>query len=101
MTAAGLLGIAVYWIHHSIWGTGLTAIDQAPPLTVQFQVDLNRAEWPELMQLPGIGPTLARRVVEDRSTRGAFESVDQLQRVRGLGPRTIERIRPYATVGAE
>ncbi|MDC0936547.1 helix-hairpin-helix domain-containing protein [Pirellulales bacterium] len=100
LAATGLLCLAGYWIYHAVWGTGLTAIDESPPLSVEFRVDLNRADWPELVQLPGIGPTIAQRVVEDRAARGRFKTVEELQRVRGIGPRTIERIKPYAVVDA-
>jgi len=60
-----------------------------------FQVDINQAEWPELSQLPGIGPTLALRIVESRQNDGPFRGHDDLRRVRGIGPRTLQRITPY------
>ena len=46
----------------------------------------------------GIGPALATRIVEEREGR-PFESVDDLVRVRGIGPSTVERLRPHARVG--
>lgn len=45
--------------------------------------------------LPNIGETLARRIVESREAEGPFAEVDDLQRVRGIGPRTLEQLRPY------
>lgn len=48
--------------------------------------------------LPGIGPVLARRIVEDRALHGEFASIDDLDRVRGIGPRTIDRFRSMAQV---
>jgi len=46
--------------------------------------------------LPGIGETMARRIVDERLARGAFADRRDLERrVRGIGPRTLERIRPY------
>lgn len=62
------------------------------------RLDLNRASAEELELLPRIGPTLARRIVEDRARRGPFRSVEELTRVRGIGPRTLEGIEPLATV---
>ena len=47
------------------------------------------------MQLPGIGPTLAKRIVESRQAAGPFADQDDLRRVRGIGPKTMEQIRPY------
>jgi competence protein ComEA len=57
-------------------------------------IDINRASEQELQQLPGIGPTLARRIIEARP----FRSVDDLRRVRGIGARTLDKLRPFVTV---
>ncbi len=62
-------------------------------------VDLNRASAEELQLLPRIGPTLAARIVEERERGGPFRSVAELARVRGIGPRTVERLAPLATAG--
>lgn len=70
-------------------------IEQVEPLPASFIVDVNQAEWPELTQLPGIGETLAKRIVESRSAEGPFLDHNDLQRVRGIGPRTLERLRPH------
>ena len=69
--------------------------DSAPPLQVDFQLDVNAADWPEFTLLPGIGETLARRIVEHRAQHGPFRTVDQLTEVKGIGPKTLRRIRPY------
>jgi competence protein ComEA len=74
---------------------GLIEIDRAPRETVQFQLDVNEADWPEFTVLPGIGETLARRIVESREREGRFADVEDLRRVRGIGPKTLEEIRPY------
>ena len=74
---------------------GVIDIDRADPLEARFQVDVNQAQWPELAQLPGIGEVLARRIVDSRVEAGDFTDLDSLRRVRGIGPRTIERLRPY------
>ena len=85
---------AVWWRHGGHRG-GMVDIERAPPLVAKFQVDVNRADWPELIQLPGIGPTLAQRLIDEREQNGAFREVEDLSRVGGIGPRTLERIRPY------
>lgn len=61
-------------------------------------VDLNRAGPEELERLPGIGPALAARIVEERGKR-MFMSLDDLLRVRGVGPATVERLRGIAHAG--
>ena len=64
-------------------------------ISVGMRIDLNAASVVELTLLPGIGPTLAERIVEDRTARGPFASAGDLSRVSGIGPATIERARPY------
>jgi competence protein ComEA len=63
-------------------------------------VDLACANAAELDALPGIGPVLAARIVEHRRLHGAFRTVDELLAVRGVGPRLLERLRPYVVAGA-
>jgi competence protein ComEA len=52
-----------------------------------------------LSQLEGIGPTLAQRIIADRKQNGPFADVEDLVRVRGIGPKTIVRLKPWLTVG--
>jgi competence protein ComEA len=67
---------------------------EAPP----SRVDLNRALPKELEQITGIGPELARRIIEARTRRGRFASVDELLDVPGIGPRTLEIVREQVSV---
>jgi competence protein ComEA len=93
-TAALALLAAIWWRHGGHRGE-MIDIDRAPPLVAKFQVDVNQADWPELIQLPGIGQTLAQRLIDERKQNGAFRDIDDLGRVGGIGPRTLERIKPY------
>lgn len=68
---------------------------KTPPLTL---LNVNRATREELMQLPGVGPKLAARIVEERE-RAPFRRVDDLIRVSGIGPKTLARLRPYVQAG--
>lgn len=56
-------------------------------------VDINRAGPDELRTLPGVGPVLADRIVEDRAARGSYRKPEDLLRVRGIGPALLERLR--------
>jgi competence protein ComEA len=61
-------------------------------------VNVNRATADELATLPGIGPGLARRIVEWRGANGPFATVDDLEKVPGVGPATVRRVRSGVTV---
>jgi competence protein ComEA len=90
-----LVGMGVYWFVQGGLTGGLIEIDRAGPLVARFQVDINAATWPELSQVPEIGETLARRIVESRQTGGRYKDHNDLLRVNGIGPRTLERMEPY------
>ncbi len=57
------------------------------------RIDVNRAGPVDLETLPGIGPALAERIILDREAAGPYAHADELLRVRGIGPATLDRIR--------
>jgi competence protein ComEA len=59
----------------------------------RWEIDINSADWRELTVLRGVGPSLARQIIQDRKTNGPFDSVEDLQRVPGIGPRTVQKNR--------
>jgi competence protein ComEA len=61
-------------------------------------IDVNRAPANELQRLPGIGPKMAQRIIDER-TKAPFKSVDDLRRVSGIGAKTLEKLRPHVTTG--
>lgn len=63
------------------------------------KLNVNTATAQELEMLPEIGPALSQRIVDYRTDNGYFDSVDELTEVTGIGPKSIEKIRPYVTVG--
>ncbi len=69
------------------------------PLAPGERVDPNRDPDVELARLPGIGPALARRIVEDRESRGPFRTPEELLRVAGIGPATLSRVEPLIDLG--
>ncbi len=62
-------------------------------------VDVNSADLAALCRIPGIGPAKAQAILDLRATLGSFTSVEDLQRVRGIGPATLERIRNMIVAG--
>jgi competence protein ComEA len=63
------------------------------PLAPGERLDVNSVDDVELSRVDGIGPALARRIVQDREARGAFPSMEAMERVPGIGPVTLGRIR--------
>lgn len=62
-------------------------------------VNLNTATSEELQLVPGIGPVTADKILQMRKSYGAFKSVDDLSAIRGIGPKRLEKMRKYLTVG--
>ena len=65
------------------------------------RLDLNQATTEQLQELPGIGETIARRVVHRREAHGAYRSVDDLLEVKGIGRKRLEQLRNRLIVGRQ
>jgi competence protein ComEA len=70
----------------------------ASPATAPGLVNVNTADLQALIDLPGIGPALARRIIAYREANGSFTSVDQLIDIQGIGTRNIDEFRHLVTV---
>jgi competence protein ComEA len=64
------------------------------------KLDLNRASVAQIEQVPGVGPSLARAIVDARIARGGFHSYAELDDVPGIGPKTLARLAPFVDVPA-
>ena len=64
-------------------------------LLLGTKIDVNRARAEDLEIVPGIGEKLALRIIADRDANGPFASVDDVARVKGIGPKILEKMRPY------
>lgn len=91
---AGLFLASLWWQSGGDSGR-LVEWGASPTRIVRFEVNVNEASWPELTQLPEIGETLGRRIVEDRRVEGPFRSPEDLLRVRGIGEKKLDQMRPY------
>jgi competence protein ComEA len=95
LVLAGLGATVAWWVAQGGLRGRLVELERAEPKTARFEVDINSAEWPELLLLPGIGETLAKRIVDSRREAGPFRDHNDLRRVRGIGPKTLEAVKPY------
>jgi competence protein ComEA len=81
----------------AVYGRGSTRVrgssEYAP---TPLRLDVNQADRHELTMLRGIGPKTADAIVRYRQEHGPFGSLDDLRNVRGIGPVTVESIRPHA-----
>jgi competence protein ComEA len=62
-------------------------------------VNINSATQTELENLPGIGPTLAKRIIDYRNQYGFFDTIDSIKAVPGFGEAVFEQIKDLITVG--
>lgn len=70
-------------------------------LSAWAAVDLNSATQSELEAVKGIGPAKAKAIVEHRKKSGPFKSVDDLDKVKGFGKASVDKVRNELTVGGE
>ena len=61
-------------------------------------LNINQADVSELEQLPAIGPVTAQAIVDYRSAHGPFQSIEELDQVKGIGAATLDTLRPFITV---
>jgi len=62
-------------------------------------INVNTANSEELQLAPGIGPVTAGRILQMRKSYGSLVSVDDLLAIRGLGPKRLDKMRKYLTIG--
>ena len=65
---------------------------------VAKKIDINLADEEMLTDLPGIGPRTATRIHEYRKVNGPFKTVEDLLKIKGIGPKVLEKLRPFVRV---
>ncbi|MEX0723012.1 MAG: phospholipase D-like domain-containing protein [Gracilimonas sp.] len=74
------------------------AVDSGSPTNVMYPININTADEATLQLLPGVGPAYSKRIVEYRTENGGFNSVEEITNIRGIGPKTLEKLRPIVTI---
>ena len=69
--------------------------------TANFPIDINDADARTFQALPRIGPKMAERIVQFRTAKGSFSSIEELLDVRGIGEKTLEQLRPLIRLGPD
>ncbi|GIW92507.1 MAG: hypothetical protein KatS3mg110_0548 [Pirellulaceae bacterium] len=94
--------VMVFVLGGALWqGKRFVDVDRTRFKAPRFLVDLQEAPEAELRLLPDIGPQLARRIVEARQNGLTFQSVEDLKRIKGIGPKRCEALRAYIAEKAE
>ena len=82
----------------SLAGLAILLIAAAAAVASDGVVNINTAAESQLMLLPRVGPSLAKKIVEYRQANGEFKAADELVLVPGIGDRTYELMAPFITV---
>lgn len=94
-----LLWLTVEWILVATRRPDDLLLQRGPDFQSQFRIHINNSIWVDWMQLEGIGPVMAQRIIADREMNGPFSSIDDLSRVPGIGAATLDQMRPWLTTG--
>lgn len=70
----------------------------SPTQPITFPININTATLEELVLIPYIGPVLAQRILDFRNEIGSFQHIDDLLDVKGIGSKTLDKIREYITL---
>jgi len=96
----GLLSLAAaVWLFGSLPAIESSRVyaEAAEAARVETRVNINRATDQELQVIPGIGPAIAKKIVDYRTQFGNFERIDELQNVSGIGPMKFEKMKLQIT----
>ena len=70
----------------------------SPAAPVTGLVNINTASLGELDTLPGIGPAYAQAIINYRTTNGPFVRIEDIEKVKGIGPKTFEKMKSRITI---
>jgi len=69
--------------------------------SIVSQVNINTADIEALQILPGIGPSMAQRIIDYRKSFGLFHSIEDLMKIKGIGPKTFDKLKKAVTVDSK
>lgn len=65
---------------------------------ISGKININTATIAQLDTLPGIGPAYANRIIEYRNSNGGFKDISEVQNIKGIGPKTFEKIKDKISI---
>lgn len=80
------------------WGDSLNKGMENKEIQSLIIININTSNKDELMTVPGIGPVMAGRIIRYREDFGPYKTLEDIQRVKGIGVKTLERIKPYIKI---
>jgi len=101
LVTALVILLGIQWLRLSNFGSVPVELSSQMPREYYYSLDINSASWVEWAQLDGIGQKLARRIVEDREEHGPFRNPADVGRVRGIGPKVLEKLMPFLHGGTD
>jgi len=104
LTTAFLLGAATTLLASQAWNAlapPARPTEREAAAVAAGRIDLNKARRADLLQLPGVGPAMVERIEAYRREHDGFRTVDELGEVRGIGPTTLARLRPFVSVATD
>ena len=99
VAAASLVLLCAFVAVSAGMASAATGVDSEPPS--DRPVDINTAGTEQLTEIPGIGEAMARRIVDWRDEHGPFRRVEDLMKVKGIGEKSLEKMRPHVTIGTK
>ncbi len=96
-----IVGVVIKYVMDTHLVSGDIEVLRQNPAELSLRLDVNAAEWHELLPLPQIGEKRARAIIEYRDTHGPFTSIDELLNVKGITPGVLEAIRDSIKIDKE
>lgn len=89
-------GVGLFCFLFFVFSFQFSEAKKKPP---DHPINLNTASAAQLQEVPGIGPVTAEKILKMRKSYGPFKSVDDLRAIKGIGPKRLEKMRKYLTIG--
>jgi competence protein ComEA len=81
--------------------TAVAFAQEAQPVAPTQVVNVNTATTAQFEALPGIGPSMAQRIVSYREKNGPFKKLEDLMNIQGIGEKSFLKLRPFLTIGGQ